>query len=103
MVARLPLPRVYTALGLIPPILAVWGDEIAHAGAAALDRAFEDFANGDSQLLALPAPHAKGPASGPDSGLVQGLICVNVADPGDDGLIEEQLFHGHPATPEGLE
>ena len=103
MVARLPLPRVHTTLGLIAPVLAVWSDEIAHAGAAALDRAFEDFANGDSQLLALPAPDAKGPASGPDSGPMQGLICINVADSCHDGLIEQQLLHGHPATPEGLE
>ena len=58
--------------------------------AAGLDRLGQGLVDRPVQSADLPGGQGRGDAIGPQSGEVQRLVAVDVADPGDDVLVEQQ-------------
>ena len=78
---RLAGAAVNATLVLIPAVAAVGMNVVADARATRGDRSLEHRDDGRSEPLALGTRDSSRPAGRPESGAIQGLVGVDVAEP----------------------
>ena len=77
---------------------AVGVDIIGDRGAAEPDGAFEDFAQGEAEALEFISSQAPSRSARPNAGAEETLVGVDVADAGEEGLVEQSGFDGEFAA-----
>ena len=81
---------VYLVLDLEVSAHAFRIDVIGYGGAAELDGATQDFVQGGAQKSQFGAGEAAGLARGTDGGAEERLVCVDITDAVEQGLIEQR-------------
>src|SRR5215213_11194784 len=88
--AVLPLAGVDEELVLHPPLLATGVAVVVDRGAAGVDPRLQRGDDGVAQRLGVLGLHRAGGRERVQLGPEQGLVGVDVADPGDPGLVEQE-------------
>jgi hypothetical protein len=96
--ARLPLPSEHLRMIQVSRPAAEVVDVPGEAGPAGLDRVVQDGSDRGVQAACLGQAQAAGPPRGVDPRVMQGLIGVDVADAGDDSLVEQHGLDGARAS-----
>lgn len=87
--AWLALPPEYLRVIEIACPAAEIVDVAGEAGAASRDRAVQNGPDRGKQAVNLTLAQVAGPPGGMDACMMQALVGVDVADAGDDGLVEQ--------------
>ena len=85
-------PTIGEEVGLVVAGAAVCIDVVAQGGPAGADGACEGLADGPAEAAGLLAVEGASRLQRVDSGAKEGLVGIDVADAGDDLLIEQRRF-----------
>lgn len=93
-------PLVHAMLHLEKAGFAGGIDVVGDGGSAETDGVPKDLAQREAEPFEFGTAEAAGHAAGTDAGVEEALIGINVANPGEERLVEETRLDGESAAPE---